>query len=392
MNQRNPNLQFLADNWKNKDVHGICLEGSSRSGKSISVIHFLIAICSVNKGLVINIVRETYNSFKTTLYLDFARFLPDFGIPNNFGYVQDISTFNLMGNKINFLGADKPDKFEGAGCDIFWINEMLDVNKAIFDQLEQRCRRLFIADWNPKTTDHWAFELEKRADVKFLRTTYKDNLRFISSMELRKIEGYEPTPENIARGTADKYRWAVYGLGERAARQGLVHPNVTWVNEFPTDCEKIGYGLDFGWTNSPTAIVRAGNKGNDLFVELLYYKPTPRAAELIEAVKLFVPEDGHITCDSSDSNAKNEGVSYIMEMRRAGINALPARKFPGSVKVGIELINKHRLFYVRNVDLRKEQENRVWRYVGGVPLNEPEKGNDHAHDALAYCLQTDFRN
>ena len=137
----NPNLIFLADNFKDKSVNGVCLEGSSRSGKTISIIHFLIATCAANSGLVINIVRETYNSFKTTLYLDFAKFLPDFGIHSNFGFVQDVSTFNLMGNKINFLGADKPDKFEGAGCDIFWINEMLDVQKAIFDQLEQRCRR-----------------------------------------------------------------------------------------------------------------------------------------------------------------------------------------------------------------------------------------------------------
>ena len=384
MNQRNPNLQFLADCWQDKTVHGVCLEGSSRSGKTVSIIHFLIAICSVNKGLVINIVRETYNSFKTTLYLDFARFLPDFGIPNNFGYVNDISTFNLMGNKINFLGADKPDKFEGAGCDIFWINEMLDVQKPIFDQLEQRCRRFFIADWNPKTTDHYAFELEKRNDVKFFRSTYKDNLLYISAMELKKIESYEPTPENIAKGTADKYRWSVYGLGERAARHGLVHPDVTWVNEFPADCEKIGYGMDFGFTNSPTAIVRGGNKGNDLYAEVLFYRPTPVIKDIIEACRVLIPSGSHVTCDSAEPG-------ILSDLRRANINAIPCRKFAGSVKYGIDLINRHRLFFVRNVDFRKEQENRVWRYVGGVPLNEPEPGNDHALDALSYLLQTGFR-
>lgn len=381
----NPNLVFLADNFHDKNINGVCLEGSSRSGKTISIIHFIIATCAVNSGLVINIVRETYNSFKTTLYLDFAKFLPDFGIANNFGYVQDISTFNLMGNKINFLGADKPDKFEGAGCDIFWINEMLDVQKAIFDQLEQRCRRFFIADWNPKTTDHWAFELEKRHDVKFLRTTYKDNLQWISPMELAKIESYEPTPENIAKGTADKYRWSVYGLGERAARHGLVHPDVTWINQFPTDCEKIGYGMDFGFTNSPTAIVRAGNKGNDLYAEVLFYKPTPVINDIIEACNVLIPKETYVTCDSAEPG-------ILSDLRRAGINAIPCKKFPGSIKYGIDLINRHRLFFVRNVDFRKEQENRVWRYVGGVPLNEPEPGNDHALDALSYLLQTGFRN
>ena len=392
MQQINPNYVELEKAYRNPNIRGICLEGSSGSGKTWSCIMFLLKLCAFNEGLTINAIRETYNSFKTTLYDDFGRILPALpGVQNPFISNHEVPVYRLLGNKINFLGADNPARFEGARCDIAYYNELLDIDKVIFDQQEQRTRQFWIADWNPKTTAHYAFELEKRPDVVFFRSTFLDNPA-LSQSERLKIMSYEPTPENIQKGTADKYRWAVYGLGQRAARQGLVHPNVTWVNEFPTDCEKIGYGCDFGWTNSPTAIVRAGNKGNDLFVELLYYKPTPRAAELIEAVKLFVPEDGHITCDSSDSNAKNEGVSYIMEMRRAGINALPARKFPGSVKVGIELINKHRLFYVRNVDLRKEQENRVWRYVGGIPLNEPEKGNDHAHDALAYCLQTDFRN
>ena len=384
MYHRNPNLQFLVDNWKTKGVNGVCLEGSSRSGKSYSIIHFLISICATHENLVINIVRETYNSFKTTLYLDFAKILHDFGIKNQFGYVKDISSFNLMGNKINFLGADKPDKFEGAGSDIFWINEMLDVEKVIFDQLEQRCRRFFIADWNPKTTTHYAFELEKRPDVKFLRTTYKDNIRFITPMELQKIESYEPTPDNIANGTADKFRWSVYGLGERAARTGLVHPDVTWVNEFPADCEKIGYGMDFGFTNSPTAIVRAGNKGNDLYAEVLFYRPTPVIKDIIEACRVLIPSGSYVTCDSAEPG-------ILSDLRRANINAIPCRKFAGSVKYGIDLINRHRLFFVRNVDFRKEQENRVWRYVGGVPLNEPEPGNDHALDALSYLLQTGFR-
>lgn len=283
------------------------------------------------------------------------------------------------------MGTDKPDRLEGAGSDIFWINEMLDVNKVAFDQLEQRCRRFFIADWNPKTTNHWAFELEKRPDVKFLRTTFKDN-PFIAPMELQKIMDYEPTPENISKGTADKFRWAVYGLGERCARSGLVHPDVTWIDSFPNDNEldKIGYGVDFGFTNSPTAIVKAGLKDNNLYVKVLYYGATPTTNDILIAIQNTIPDGLHFTCDSAEPG-------IISDLRRMGYNAIPSKKFPGSIKYGIDLINRHRLFYVRDVNLRKEQENRVWRYVGGIPLNEPEPGNDHAHDALAYCLQTDFR-
>jgi len=374
------------------NISGICLEGSSGSGKTWAAIKFLLWFGTYHSGNTINIIRETYNSFKTTLYDDFGRILQALPVDNPFITHKDISTYRYLENKINFLGADDPAKFEGNRCDIAYYNEMLDIDKVIFNQQSQRTRRFFIADWNPKTTDHWAFELEKRKDIVFVRSTFHDNIS-LSDQERQTILGYEPTPENIDRGTADEYRWKVYGLGERAARQGLVHPNVTWISEFPPDNEldKIGYGLDFGFTNSPTAIVKVGRKGNNLYVKLLYYQPIADSNKLIEVVSTLIPKDAHITCDSSDK-ASNEAVGFIVLMRRAGINAIPCRKFPGSIKFGIDNINKHCLHYVRDVDLRKEQENRVWRYVGGIPLNEPEPGFDHAHDAIAYCLQTDFQN
>jgi phage terminase large subunit len=383
--QINLNYCWLDKAFDDPNINGVCLEGGSRSGKTWSVIIWLLNYCSHNKGKTINIIRETYNSFKTTLYEDFGRIVPAIpGARNPFTTVENISTYRILGNTIKFLGADSPDKFDGAGCDIAYFNEMLDIEKAVFDQQTQRTRQFWIADWNPKTTDNWCFDLEKQPDVKFFRSTLMQN-PFVTINEKKKILSYEPTPENIAKGTADKYRWAVYGLGERAARAGLVHPDVTWINQFPTDCEKIGYGMDFGFTNSPTAIVRAGNKGNDLYAEVLFYRPTPVIKDIIEACRVLIPSGSYVTCDSAEPG-------ILSDLRRANINAIPCRKFAGSVKYGIDLINRHRLFFVRNVDFRKEQENRVWRYVGGVPLNEPEPGNDHALDALSYLLQTGFRS
>jgi len=117
-------------------MRGVVLEGGSRSGKTWAGLFFLIELCAANKGLVINIVKETYNGFKTTIYNDFDECLRLFGLPSPFMGARDIPSFRLFENKINFMGADQQSKFHGATCDFYFINECLDVQQAIFDQLE----------------------------------------------------------------------------------------------------------------------------------------------------------------------------------------------------------------------------------------------------------------
>ena len=394
----NPNLSFLAEQF-NKNINGVCLEGSSRSGKSFSIIFFLVLFSEHKKGFTINIIRETYASFKTTLYADFHKVLNDFGIENPFGTVQDIHQFNLLGNTLNFLGADKPDKFEGAGSDIIWFNEMLDIPKQAFDNLTQRCRKFWVADWNPKFTDHWAFELEKREEVKFLRTTYKDN-PFISANERLTIEGYclyefedltipidqrRPNKKNYERGTVDKFRWSVYGEGERSACDGLIFNNVNYCNEIPADVDQISYGIDFGET-AQTAIIKSGVRisdgRKDLYLQKLWYMPADNIDIIIEVVKKL-GIDKHIWCD-------NNKPEWINDMRRANINAVATRKFPGSREYWITTIKRFNVNIVRDTDFRKEQENFTYRVVDGIQLSETIKKFDHLWSASGYSVVGDF--
>ena len=356
------------------------LEGGSRSRKTFGGIDFLIHYCTMNDRKVINIIRETYNSFKTTLYLDFSRRLPEFGIESPFGSVKEIPQFHLYGNQINFLGADNPNKFLGAGCDVFWINEALDVNRQIFDQSEQRCREFWWMDYNPKNTDHWVFDLEKRPDVKLKQSTLFDN-PFVSAIEKRKIMSYEPTPENIAHGTADDYMWKVYGLGERAALSGLIFPDVTWIDSFPTgDMDWVAYGLDFGHTNSPSALVRCGAFMNNLYLQGLFYAPcdNPRELALILDEHKAGVNGSVVWCDAAEPMPYNQ-------LRAMGYDVIPAPKPQGSVLAGIDIMKSKKIHIVNNDDFRKEQLNYKWREINGYKINEPVKAFDHYWDGSRYC-------
>jgi hypothetical protein len=118
--------------------------------------------------------------------------------------------------------------FAGVSCDYFYMNEVLDIARSAFDASEQRCRKFWWADYNPKYTEHWMYDnVIPRPDVSYLKTTFLDNPH-ISQTELNKILSYEPThpedrhlaeelrrphPTNITNGTADKFNWAVFGCG-----------------------------------------------------------------------------------------------------------------------------------------------------------------------------------
>lgn len=385
MKRKNPNLIQLQKSFRG-GKSGVILEGSSRSGKTWSGVDFIIWLCASYTGLTINIIRETYNSFKTTLYDDFNRRFSMFCLPGPAVNIKEVATFWLFGNKINFLGADKAAKFEGATCDFAWFNEMLDIHNEIFDQQEQRCRRFWWGDYNPKASDHWLFrKVCNRPDVDFLHTTFDDNPH-ISRSERRKILSYNPNnDENIKNGTADDYMWSVYGLGLRAAPEGLVFSNYQWVESLPEDVHKVMFGLDLGYTNSPAALMEVRVNGRDLFIKKHIYYPFESAISIAPYLdKAISNKSQHIWVDSADP-------IFIAQLRQLGFMAIAVKKSPGYKKHMIANLKSYRLHFVNDTDLRRELENYKYRTINGIRLDEPIDDYDHAIDAMIYATMHELR-
>lgn len=395
-------MQFLHDNFHKEGISGVVQEGSSRSGKTWSDIDFLVWLTStVETDATINIIKETYNSFKTTLYEDFNRRFPMFGLQSPFAERQEVRSFKLFGNKINLLGADSDTVYHGVGCDYFWINESLDVDKNIFDQSEQRCRKFWWMDYNPKVTEHWVYDrICNREDVGFIRTTFLDNPG-ISSMEKKKILSYEPThpddrdkpvkkrrphPTNILNGTADDYMWNVYGLGLRSSPEGVVFQHVNWISEDELpDLERWYYGMDFGFTNDPSTLVKGGVQGNNLYLQKLFYEPTDSGdlvAELIDKLRL---KSAVIWADSANSGM----ISYL---RRKFYKVFAVEKPPGSINYGISLLKNYKIHIVDCPEWRREQSGYKYRVVNGISLDEPIDGYNHLWDAARYLAMANLVN
>ena len=292
---------------------------------------------------------------------------------------------------IRFRGLDKMDVKEGHDCDIVYFNELLDgVSKAQYENITMRCTTMIIGDWNPKYTEHWVFDMEGQPDTVFTKTTYRDN-PFCPPGVRATIEGYEPTPENLAAGTADAYRWKVYGLGERAAQEGLVYPNIDWIDAFPDDLEHTAYGLDFGFTNDPTALIHVGVRGHDLYLHELYYAPVDDPDVLYNILAPILGEEGYAIADSADRYARNpEGMVKSLQLR--GLNIIKAKKFADSVTTGIAYMKNFHMHCVRTRHMLREANAYVWDAVNGIAINKPVDKNNHLWDAARYVVTTVFRN
>jgi phage terminase large subunit len=412
---------------------GVVLEGSSRAFKTISSIDFILHLCSeVETGSIINIMKETYTSFKTTIYNDIDWRFPQYRLRSPFQGKKEVKSFMLFGNKITLIGADSESAQLGVGCDYLYMNEALAISKDVRNQALQRCRKFWWMDYNPTAAEHDIYtQTIGRADVGFLKTTYKDNYQ-ITPAERTQIESYQPIELcviailfgsqdederikytaiqkalkyntdlnpikfpvadvrelarckiNEATGTADKYKWKVYGLGERMAPEGLIFPKVTWIKEFPKDVEQIYWGSDFGYTIDPSTLEKVGIQGNNMFVECRFYEPTPTANDYISLLSKHVTMSDIVWADPSGDNG---GRGYISEARRQGYQVYATETYPGSIKYGLSIVKKYNLFLVDCPEMRKEQLGycRGKAKVNGVMVvtDDPIDANNHIWDGV----------
>lgn len=416
---------------------GVLLEGSSRSFKNISSLDFIIYLCSkVETGSVINIMRDTYVSFKTTVYNDADWRFPQYGLRSPFKGKQEVKSFMLFGNKITLIGADSEAAQLGVGCDYLYMNEMLSIAKDVRNQAIQRCRKFWWGDYNPMFAEHDVYILATRPDVGHLKTTYKDNFK-ITPPERIQIESYQPLEmckiaqfwgsgdedeqikykaiqralkydtdknpnrfplEDIAElvrcrsnetaGTADKYKWMVFGLGERMAPEGLIFPKVTWIKEFPKDCPNVYWGQDFGYTVDPSTLVKVGidkiaEPGStykpNMYLQAMFYQPTPTANDYINLLGTHANKEITIWADPSGDYG---GKGYISEARRAGYRVFAITPFAGSIEYGLSIMKKYNLHIVDCPEMRKEQLGYVKAKakVNGVMVttDTPIDANNHA--------------
>jgi phage terminase large subunit len=297
--------------------------------------------------------------------------------------------FSLGTSVIEFFPADDEAKLRGARRDILFINECNTVDFESFQQLDVRTRKHTLLDFNP-VRRFWVHDnlipSLPESDYIFIKSTYSDNA-FLSAEEKRNIE----------RRRQNANWWKVYGEGEIGSAEGLVFQqweivpaqpsvlktdltNIQFTSYLPGNI--IGYGVDFGYTHSPTAIVQVNEFNGELYVHEWFYKTGVQNEELLNFVTLNIDVRKLAVGDS----ASPQNIDYLMRQGWFGLR--PARKGEGSVEFGINLLLERKINVTQeSLNLIKEFGEYMWETdINGHSARRPVKEYDHAIDAIRYLI------
>lgn len=351
------------------------VQGGTSASKTISILLYLIDKAQSDKTKTLtSIVAESTPHLKRGALRDFKNIMQEhkYWKEDRWNATDSIYSFET-GSEIEFFSADQPDKLRGARRDRCFMNEANNMSLDVFDQLEVRTKEFMILDFNP-TNEFWVFTdiIPKRTDCELIILTYKDNEalspEIIASIEQRKER---------------KGWWKVYGEGQLGEVEGKIYKDWLIIDEIPHEARLERYGLDFGYTNDPTAIVAVyKHNGGYIFDELLYQKGLSNK-RIADALLNF---DTNVltVADSAEPKSIDEIISY-------GINVIPANKGQDSIRHGIKLLQDQRISVTkRSVNLIKEYRNYLWKVDknGQVIAGVPEGGLDHLLDAARYTMET----
>jgi phage terminase large subunit len=358
------------------------LEGGSRSGKTYAILQWLIIYCQqhAGEGRRITISRKRLTWLKDTVLKDFKDLLMQYEMWRENHFKRTTLEYMLFGNEVSFIGLDEPQKLHGRKQDVFWINEAMEASPDDFDQLEMRTSGNVFLDYNPSYTDHWIYKrILQRPDALLIHSTMMGN-PFLPEAIIDKIRSFEPTDENVIRGTADVTKWKVYGLGERAQPEGVVFDNINYVQDFP-DCKKVWYGLDFGFTNHPTAIIKVGLHEGELYLHEVCYQTGLTNNHVHQILKNEgLTKADLIIADSADPKS-------IHELKLLGWNITAAAKGPDSIRIGIDILKRYKINITdTSINMQQEANNYSWQKdsFSGKWMNVPCDDFNHAWDAVRY--------
>ena len=161
--------------------------------------------------------------------------------------------------------------------------------------------------------------------------------------------------------------------------EGLIFPVFEIIDEFP-DVSHF-YGMDFGYTNDPTAMIRIGLQGEDLYLDEGIYETGLTNQDIAARLRMIGirPKMDELFADSAEPKS-------IEEIYREGFNIKGAIKGKDSILNGIDIIKRFKIHITKNsVNTIKEFRNYRWiEDKNGNLTNKPIDDFNHAIDAIRY--------
>jgi phage terminase large subunit len=290
-------------------------------------------------------------------------------------------TIKVGKSTFEFFGADDSTKLRGSRRDILFLNEANNISFEAYSELNVRTKLFTFLDYNPTSPFYVHTELIGNDNVDFLIVTYKDN-EFLNEKIVSEIESWQVKAE-----TSEYYknRWSVMGLGQLGIQSGAIYNDWTVIDSLPENAELIGSGLDFGFSNDPSALVAVYRYNGEIIVDEIIYQKGLLNSQLASLTQSSNAKNGIIYADSAEPKT-------IAELKHYNLKVLPVVKGKDSINYGIQLIQEQHLKVTnRSTNLIKELQNYVWaKDKDGNSLSIPIDTYNHALDALRYFFLMKF--
>lgn len=354
-------------------------QGSSRSAKTYNTVIWIVCQCLAVPKTTVSICRATLPSLKGSVLRDFIEILQRTGEYNDKCYNKTDLIYTFPnGSWVEFFSCDNETKLRGRKRKILFVNEANELKFLEWQQLQLRTTQFSIIDYNPSFSDeHWICEVNKDPRTYHFISTYKDN-PFLEQKVIDEIESLKRKNYSL---------WQIYGLGQQAQVEGLVFRNVDVVERIP----ETGYrrrrflGVDFGYTNDPTAIVDVliEEETKTLYIDELCYRTSMLTSDIVAELK----PQGAVKVISESADPR-----LVQEIYRAGINIHPVVKYQGSVEAGLTKMQEYKIVITKHsTNVIKEFRNYTYSQdKEGKWLNTPIDVWNHAIDAIRYVVMSEI--
>jgi phage terminase large subunit len=388
------------------------LMGGRGAGRSTVASQFALAkLRNTDSYFRCAIMRFVLGDIRNSIFQDIYDRIDELDLKDDVTIKEQMLSFKLGKNVINGIGfrkssSEQKSKMKSlANYNVVIIEEADEVSEEDFMQLDDSLRTLksdvmIILLLNTPPKNHWInkrwFNLlpsgvegyylpvlkeSERHNTCHIMTNFRDNLANLNDTTIANFERYKETKP-------DHYYNMIEGLVPEGAR-GRIFKNWT-----PTTNEVFDklpfpsiYGLDYGFTNDPTALIEIKKHNNKVwFRELIYETGLTNTLISKRLNQLGIPKHAKIYGDSAEPKSNQE-------LRDDGWNVIDAEKGPDSVRAGIDMMLDFEVFYTEDsVNIAREQQEYKWALdKNKEPTNDPIDDFNHGMDAERYGLWTDSK-
>lgn len=348
------------------------IQGGTYAGKTIAILLILIDLAQRDTTPTItSVVGESLPFLKRGALKDFLNILKIHNYFKEENWNATDHTYTLeTGSKIEFFGMERADKARGPKRERLFINEANNISYEVFDQLESRTSDIIFLDWNP-VGEFWFYDqVKNRPDVDYIVVNYLDN------------EALKPSQRETIELKKDRpYWWKVFGLGELYYPAERIYTGWEIIDEIPKEARLERYGLDFGFSVDPTAIVAVYYWNGGFVLDEIVYQ---RGLLIKNIADMFMSlPRALIKADAAEPRS-------IEELKSYGLMVMPSRRGADAVEKRIDTVQTLKI-YITSRSLNVLKEYRSYNFLKetktGRILRKPQGWDNHAMNAIEYALE-----